>query len=105
MERFIERNRIAAVKKIELTSNEAVKQAVIAGLGYSIMPLIGIKNELNAGILKIIPVKGLPISTKWSLIWLSGKMFSPIGKAYLDYVRKTKKEIIEERFSWYEQYL
>lgn len=105
MERFIERNRIAAVKKIELTSNEAVKQAVIAGLGYSIMPLIGIKNELNAGVLKIIPVKGLPISTKWSLIWLSGKMFSPIAKAYLDYVRKTKKEIIEERFSWYEQYL
>jgi DNA-binding transcriptional LysR family regulator len=105
MERFIERNRIAAVKKIELTSNEAVKQAVIAGLGYSIMPLIGIKNELNAGILKIIPVKGLPISTKWSLIWLTGKMFSPIAKAYLEYVRKTKKEIIEERFSWYEQYL
>ena len=105
MERFIERNRIAAVKKIELTSNEAVKQAVIAGLGYSIMPLIGIKNELNAGVLKIIPVKGLPISTKWSLIWLTGKMFSPIAKAYLEYVRKTKKEIIEERFSWYEQYL
>lgn len=105
MERFIERNRITAVKKVELTSNEAVKQAVIAGLGYSIMPLIGIKNELNAGVLRIIPVKGLPISTKWSMIWLKGKMFSPIAKAYLDYVRKTKKEIIEQRFNWYEQYL
>ncbi len=105
MERFIERNRIAAVKKVELTSNEAVKQAVIAGLGYSIMPLIGIKNELNAGVLRIIPVKGLPISTKWSMIWLKGKMFSPIAKAYLEYVRKTKKEIIEQRFNWYEQYL
>ena len=102
MERFIERNRIAAVKKVELTSNEAVKQAVIAGLGYSIMPLIGIKNELNAGVLRIIPVKGLPISTKWSMIWLKGKMFSPIAKAYLEYVRKTKKEIIEQRFNWYE---
>jgi DNA-binding transcriptional LysR family regulator len=32
-------------KSIKLTSNEAVKQAVIAGLGYSILPLIGIKNE------------------------------------------------------------
>jgi DNA-binding transcriptional LysR family regulator len=105
MERFIERNRITAVKKVELTSNEAVKQAVIAGLGYSIMPLIGIKNELNAGVLRIIPVKGLPIATKWSMIWLKGKMFSPIAKAYLDYVRKTKKEIIEQRFNWYEQYL
>jgi DNA-binding transcriptional LysR family regulator len=105
MERFIERNRITAVKKVELTSNEAVKQAVIAGLGYSIMPLIGIKNELNTGVLRIIPVKGLPISTKWSMIWLKGKMFSPIAKAYLEYVRKTKKEIIEQRFNWYEQYL
>ncbi len=105
MERFIERNRITAVKKIELTSNEAVKQAVIAGLGYSVMPLIGIKNELNTGVLRIIPVKGLPISTKWSMIWLKGKMFSPIAKAYLDYVRKTKKEIIEHQFNWYEQYL
>jgi len=28
---------------MELTSNEAVKYAVMAGLGYSIMPLIGIK--------------------------------------------------------------
>ena len=41
----------------KLTSNEAVKQAVIAGLGLSIMPLIGIKNELQKGDLQIIPLK------------------------------------------------
>ena len=46
MERYINRNKLPVRKKMELTSNEAVKQAVIAGLGYSIMPLIGIKNEL-----------------------------------------------------------
>jgi DNA-binding transcriptional LysR family regulator len=48
---------------MELTSNEAVKQAVIAGLGCSIMPLIGIKNELLNKELQIIPFKGLPIKT------------------------------------------
>ncbi|NBX53371.1 MAG: molecular chaperone HtpG, partial [Proteobacteria bacterium] len=37
-----------------LTSNEAVKQAIIAGLGSSIMPLIGLKNEIFSGELKII---------------------------------------------------
>ncbi|MFM1888058.1 MAG: hypothetical protein RL501_345 [Bacteroidota bacterium] len=36
-------------KGLKLTSNEAVKQAVIAGLGYSILPVIGIKNELSRG--------------------------------------------------------
>jgi DNA-binding transcriptional LysR family regulator len=52
---------------MELTSNEA-KQAVIAGLGCSIMPLI--ENELLNKELQIIPFKGLPIKTTWSLIWL-----------------------------------
>ncbi|MCU0327075.1 MAG: LysR family transcriptional regulator, partial [Spirosomaceae bacterium] len=41
MERFIEKNKLPVRKKMELTSNEAVKQAVMAGLGCSIMPLIG----------------------------------------------------------------
>ena len=63
------------MKKIELTSNEAVKQAVLAGLGYSIMPLIGIKNELSNQDLEIIPLKGLPIITHWNLIWLKEKKF------------------------------
>jgi DNA-binding transcriptional LysR family regulator len=54
---------------MELTSNEAVKQSLLAGLGYSIMPLIGIKNEIHNNELKIISIKGLPIKTTWSLIW------------------------------------
>ena len=48
---------------MELTSNEAVKQAVFSGLGCSIMPIIGIRNELKNKELQIVPVKGLPIST------------------------------------------
>ena len=54
MELFLERNKIAVLKKMELTSNEAVKQSLLAGLGYSIMPLIGIKYELQNNKLQII---------------------------------------------------
>lgn len=104
MERFIEKNRIPVVKKIELTSNEAVKQAVLAGLGFSIMPLIGIKNELNLGELKIIPVKGLPIATMWSLIWLKGKKHSPVAEAFLDFIKRGKNQIVHNQFIWNEQY-
>ena len=88
-------------KSIELTSNEAVKQAVIADLGYSIIPLIGIKNELYHNQLHIIPSKGLPIITHWRLIWLKSKKLSPIASAYLDYIRASKENIIEENFGWY----
>ncbi len=104
MERFIERNHISIIKKLELTSNEAVKQAVLAGLGYSIMPLIGIKNELHNKQLQIIPVKGLPIKTNWSLIWLKGKQPTPVAASLLQYIKKEKTNIVQDQFHWYEQY-
>jgi DNA-binding transcriptional LysR family regulator len=88
-------------KSIELTSNEAVKQAVIAGLGYSIIPLIGMKNELQNQQLHIIQDKKLPIITYWRLIWLKNKKLSPIANAYLEYIRSEKEKIIEENFRWY----
>jgi DNA-binding transcriptional LysR family regulator len=104
MEGFITLNSLLALKKMELTSNEAVKQAVMAGLGYSIMPLIGIKNELHNNELQIIPVKGLPIKTIWSLIWLKGKKHSPVSLSFLTYLKNEKARIVQEKFSWYEQY-
>jgi DNA-binding transcriptional LysR family regulator len=104
MENYITRNNISVLKKMELTSNEAVKQSLLAGLGYSIMPLIGIKNEIHNNELKIIPIKGLPIKTTWSLIWLKGKKHSPVSKAFLEYLTKEKAQIVQDKFSWYEQY-
>lgn len=104
MEQFIEHNDIAVLKKTELTSNEAVKQALLAGLGYSIMPLIGIKNELHNKELEIIPVQGLPITTTWSLIWLKGKKLNPVSSQFLKYIVKEKNDIVHSKFSWYEQY-
>ncbi len=104
MESFIERNNLLVLKKMELTSNEAVKQALLAGLGYSIMPLIGIKNELHNHELQIIPIKGLPIKTTWSLIWLKGKRHAPVSVSFLDYLKNEKLQIVHEKFSWYEQY-
>ncbi|HRJ29935.1 MAG TPA: LysR family transcriptional regulator [Cyclobacteriaceae bacterium] len=104
MERFIDRHHLKVRKKLELTSNEAVKQAVIAGLGYSIMPLIGIKNELYHGTLKLIQVKGLPIKTMWQLIWLKGKKLSPVPGALLQYIQQEKNEIIRMYFKDLEKY-
>lgn len=104
MEQFIKENNLPVLKKMELTSNEAVKQAVIAGLGSSIMPLIGIKNELSNGELQIIPLKKFPIKTHWHLIWLTNKKFSSAAKAYLNYIKMEKNNIIRNKFDWFEAY-
>jgi DNA-binding transcriptional LysR family regulator len=104
MENYLDQNGIKPNMKLQLTSNEAVKQSVIAGLGLSIMPLIGLKNELDKGDLKIIPVKKLPIVSSWRLIWLKGKKFSPVANAYLRHINAAHEEIKNEYFSWISNY-
>lgn len=104
MEEFVKKNNLPIHKKMELTSNEAVKQAVIAGLGFSIMPLIGIKSDLTYGNLQIIPVDNFPIVTNWHLIWLKNKKFSPVAQSFLDYITLNKGKIIQEKFNWINSY-
>ena len=104
METFIQKNGFQIRKKIQLTSNEAVKQAVIAGLGISIMPLIGIKNELKAKDLQIIPIESLPISSMWQVTWLSSKKLNPVATAFLDHLKIEKNKIAKKYFAWTEAY-
>jgi DNA-binding transcriptional LysR family regulator len=104
MERYMKSHKYSSKKKIELTSNEALKQAVTARLGLSIMPLIGIKNSLKNKELEIIPVDDLPLVTHWNLVWLESKKLSPTALAFLEYLEQEKDAIIEENFSWFEKY-
>jgi DNA-binding transcriptional LysR family regulator len=104
MEKYITTHKLSINKKMELTSNEAIKQAIIAGLGVSIMPLIGIKDSLNMLEIQIIPAKGLPITTTWNLIWLKSKNLSMVAKAFIAHIDENKEAIIAEHFGWFENY-
>ncbi len=101
MEEYFQKTEGGNRKRIELTSNEAVKQAVIAGLGYSILPLIGMRNELIKREIHIIPLAELPIQTDWRLIWLEKKKLSQVAQAYLEFLKTEKKRILNNHFHWY----
>jgi len=104
MESFIEKKNLPSNKKIELTSNEALKQAIIAGIGYSIMPLIGIKNALLNKEISIVPYTGLPIETEWNIVWRKDKNLTPIAKAFIDYINLEKDAIQNKYFSWINEF-
>ncbi len=104
MEEYVQKHGLSARKKMVLTSNEAVKQAVIANLGVSIMPIIGIRNELKNGQLHCLPLEGLPIVSEWDLVWIKGKRMFPAAQAFIDYVRENKDSIIDKHFSWAKEY-
>ncbi len=104
MQRYFQKANIVPIVKLELTSSEAVKQAVMADLGFSIQSILSIKNELKQKDIKIINVTGLPLTENWRLVWLKQKKMSEVAKAFLTFIQKNKHTIYKKNFAWIEQY-
>lgn len=104
MEEFMQKEEIKVAKKIQLTSNEALKQAIIAGLGYSIMPVIGLQGVIDKGDVQVIPHKSLPIDSQWYIVWLKEKKLSPVAQAFLTHLEKEKDAITKKYFNWIDDY-
>ncbi|WP_306643678.1 LysR family transcriptional regulator [Sanyastnella coralliicola] len=100
MEDYLAKKKISPSKSMELVSNEAVKQAVNAGIGFSIMPLIGLRNELSLKSMHVFPMQGLPIITTWNLIYNKSKRLTPADEALISYLEENKEAITKEYFSW-----
>lgn len=100
MEHYLETSKIKVKKSMELVSNEAIKQAVMAGLGVSIVPLIGLRTALKSENIKIYPLNGLPIITNWNLVSLQDKNLTPAQLELAKYMEENKHELVKEHFSW-----
>ncbi|MCI4668980.1 MAG: LysR family transcriptional regulator [Bacteroidia bacterium] len=98
MENFLSQHNISGFKSMVLVSNEAVKQAVNAGIGFSIMPIIGLRNELALGSMKVFPIKGLPVITQWNLIYNRDKKLTPATTELLNFIQETKQRVVDEYF-------
>ncbi len=92
-------------KRLELTTSDAIKQAVLAGLGYSVLPLIGVSHELRNEQLFILKDPAFPVLNYWRLIWLREKKLSPVAEKYLDYLRERKSDIRERSFGWMSEFI
>lgn len=104
-ESFLKKNKFNPIKKIEFTSNEALKQAILAGMGLSILPLVGMKDQISEGSLKIVPVDDLPRITTWKLVWLKNKTLSPAARAFVAYLLEEKSNLKEKYFDWMDTYI
>ncbi|MBA4305048.1 MAG: LysR family transcriptional regulator [Sphingobacteriaceae bacterium] len=85
--------------RFELGSNEAIKQAVLAGLGCSVMPLLGIKGEVQRGEMVVVEAPGLPLFSQWSLVYARGKRLLPAAKAFLSFLERERDTISSKWFS------
>ncbi len=71
---------------MEISSNETIKQAVMAGLGISLLSYHTIAHEVEEGRLVILKVEGTPVIRKWYIVRNKRKNLLPSGQALWDFI-------------------
>jgi len=71
---------------MQMTRNEAIKQAVRAGLGLSVVSIHSLELELETRRLVVLDVDGFPVKRQWYLVYRRGKRLSPAAGAFKDFV-------------------
>ena len=82
LEEYLASHRLQPMFIMEMSSNEAIKQAVMAGLGVSMVSLHTIGLELRSGLIVAPHVEGLPLMRRWHLVNAAAKMLSPAAEAF-----------------------
>ena len=82
MEAFFTEHRFEPRITMEMSSNETIKQAVMAGMGLSFMSLHTMGLELRSGLLHILDVEGTPVMKMWNVVHLQARLLSPAAEAF-----------------------
>jgi len=91
---FAERG-FKAGETLEMSSNETIKQAVMAGMGIAFLSTHTIGLELRAGRLVLLAVSGLPVMREWYVIHRRGKRLSPAAQAFKSFLLEQGAALIE----------
>lgn len=71
---------------MELGSSEAIKQAVMAGMGISVLSLHNLRLELESGLIAVLDVEHFPLVRQWYAVHLKGKKLSNTARKFLDFL-------------------
>ncbi|HXY55908.1 MAG TPA: selenium metabolism-associated LysR family transcriptional regulator [Nitrospirota bacterium] len=72
-------------------SSDAVRQAVKAGLGVSILSIRALQSDIETGRISAVRLKGLRLERSFAVILLKGKSRSPLCQGFLDFLMKEKQ--------------
>ena len=86
MERFFAEQSIPLSAGMQMTRNEAIKQAVRAGMGLGVVSTHTIELELETGRLVVLDVEGFPLLRHWHMVYRKSKRLSPAARAFHDFV-------------------
>lgn len=77
--------------RMELGSNEAIKQAVVGGLGISVLSRHTLPPDATTDQIALLDVQGFPIERHWCAVYPKGKQLSVVAKTFLDYLKQAHR--------------
>jgi LysR family transcriptional regulator, low CO2-responsive transcriptional regulator len=99
MEQFFHEHHINPPRIMEMTSNETIKQAVIAIMGLAFLSLHTAALEIETRQLAVLDVIGLPLVRRWHIVHLQGKPLSPAAEALRYFVLEQGEALIAQQFA------
>ncbi len=100
VQKLFKKHKIKVSVRLELGSNEAIKQAIAGGLGISVLSKHTLISEGNHGELTTLDVQHFPIERRWYVVYMAGKQLSVITQTFLDYLLEESQKIIEISPLW-----
>jgi DNA-binding transcriptional LysR family regulator len=88
LERLLAEQQVELSLVWRLNSIAAVKQMLVSGIGYSVLPEVVVKNELAAGTLSVLPWRAGLTTANLLMIWQKNKWLPPILKEFMQMVRE-----------------
>jgi DNA-binding transcriptional LysR family regulator len=92
-ERHFSRHGVEFYSVMEMSSNEAIKQAVEAGLGLGILSLHTLELELATGRLVTLDVESFPIVRQWFVVHRKGKRLSAVAQSFLAFLTQQARPL------------
>lgn len=82
--------------RLELGSNEAIKQSVAAGMGLAVMSRHALAADVKQDQVAILNLSGFPIQSRWWTLYPKGRRLSPVASVFLEHIERTARD-------WYAQ--
>lgn len=90
IENMFRKYKFSPMVKMEISDNEAIKQAIMANMGISILSKQSIKVETQHDLIAELNINKFPVKHTWYLVKHRGKALSPIAESFFTFVNKHK---------------
>jgi DNA-binding transcriptional LysR family regulator len=98
LDEYMQAHHLSARVVMQMSSNEAIKQAVMAGMGVSLLSLHTIGLELDHELIATPDVDGLPVMRRWHVVNTLSRTLSPAAEAFRYFMLERGEAFLAEHF-------